>query len=409
MACSACLPNPLYDTLRDRDARFRDLFDGHPVPMWVHDAESLKFLAVNDAARAQYDFSEAEFYSMSIRDIYAPEDVGRLESYLARFERASHAAGAHGAAGVWKHVRSDGTVINADLSYHMIAFRNRKACFVLANDVTDYMKVEAEVHRSNQMLESIIDNIPQPNSSGGITRSRFLGCNIAFARDAGLAYTEQVIGKRDDDLPWGRYAQAMREQDQEVIATGIPKMQIEEVLIDHQGAEHNVLSSKLPLMSGEGRIIGLLGTFTDITEQKRSELALRLQSRALEASVNAIMITAPTSEGNIIEYVNPAFSSALPGYESQRGAGVRLPIPAARRPRPGRVGADTRGAEGRSRSQRGAAQLPQGRRAVLEPTVHCAGSRCRWPHHASHQRDQRRDRDDPTLHRLEITRPITMR
>ena len=312
------LPNRSH-TLRDRDARFRDLFDGHPVPMWVHDAESLKFLAVNDAARAQYGFSEAEFYSMSIRDIYAPEDVGRLESYLARFERASHAAGAHGAAGVWKHVRSDGTAINADLSYHTIAFRNRRACFVLANDVTDYMKVEAEVHRSNQMLESIIDNIPQ-RIFWKDHESRFLGCNIAFARDAGLAYTEQVIGKFDDDLPWGSAAQAMREQDQEVMATGIPKMQIEEVLIDHHGAEHNVLSSKLPLMSGEGRIIGLLGTFTDITEQKRSELALRLQSRALDASVNAIMITAPTSDGNMIEYVNPAFKR-ITGYEASEALG----------------------------------------------------------------------------------------
>jgi diguanylate cyclase (GGDEF)-like protein/PAS domain S-box-containing protein len=303
---------------RDRDARFRDLFDGHPVPMWVHDAESRQFLAVNDAAIAQYGFSEADFHSMSIRDIYAPEDLGRLDTYLARFERNTH-AGAHGAGGVWKHVRRDGTLINADLSYHMIAFRGRKACFVLANDVTDYMKVEAEVHRSNQMLESIIDNIPQ-RIFWKDHESYFLGCNLAFARDAGLAYTEQVIGKRDEDLPWGGYAESTREQDQEVMMTGIPKMHIEEVLIDYRGAQHHVLSSKLPLMSGEGRIIGLLGTFTDITEQKRSELALRLQSRALEASVNAIMITAPTSAGNIIEYVNPAFKR-ITGYDAGEALG----------------------------------------------------------------------------------------
>jgi diguanylate cyclase (GGDEF)-like protein/PAS domain S-box-containing protein len=309
---------PRSSALRERDARFRDLFDGHPVPMWVHDAESRKFLAVNDAARAQYGFSDAEFSAMSIRDIYAPEDIGRLESYLARFERNAH-AGQHGAGGVWKHVRRNGTVINADLSYHMIAFRGRKACFVLANDVTDYMKVEAEVHRSNQMLESIIDNIPQ-RIFWKDHESRFLGCNLAFARDAGLAYTEQVVGKREEDLPWGGYTESMRDQDYEVMATGIPKMHIEEVLIDHRGAQHHVLSSRLPLMSGDGHIIGLLGTFTDITEQKSAELALRLQSRALDASVNAIMITAPTSAGNIIEYVNPAFKR-ITGYDADEALG----------------------------------------------------------------------------------------
>ena len=65
---------------------------------------------------------------------------------------------------------------------------------MLANDVTDQINAEAEAQRSNQMLEAVIDNIPQ-RIFWKDRESRYLGCNMAFARDAGLAYTEQVIGK----------------------------------------------------------------------------------------------------------------------------------------------------------------------------------------------------------------------
>jgi diguanylate cyclase (GGDEF)-like protein/PAS domain S-box-containing protein len=65
--------------------------------------------------------------------------------------------------------------------------------------------------------------------------------------------------------------------------------------------------NKLPLLDGEGRIIGVLGTYDDVTERRRADLALRLQSRALDACVNAVLITATTDKGNVIEYANPAF------------------------------------------------------------------------------------------------------
>jgi len=81
-----------------------------------------------------------------------------------------------------------------------------------------------------------------------------------------------------------------------------------------------VLTSKIPLMNSEGKIFGILGAFSDVTEQRRSDLALRLQSRALDASVNAIMITAPTEGGNIIEYVNPAFKR-ITGYDASEALG----------------------------------------------------------------------------------------
>ena len=54
---------------RRNDERFRGLFDAHPVPMYIFDRETLRFLAVNGAAVQQYVYSEAEFLGMTIRAI----------------------------------------------------------------------------------------------------------------------------------------------------------------------------------------------------------------------------------------------------------------------------------------------------------------------------------------------------
>ncbi len=296
--------------MRRSDERFRELFDAHPVPMWVYDRETLGFLAVNAAAVEQYGYSESEFLGMTIRQLSAPDELARLESHLAR-EQASPRRG-RVAAGVWRHRRNDGTQLSADITNHALTFMGRPATFVLADDVTEQIKAEAEAQRSNQMLETVIDNIPQ-RIFWKDRDSRYLGCNMAFARDAGLAYTEQVIGKTDRDMPWGELADALRKADEEVIATGVPKMNHEfEVLID--GVHRAGITSKLPLTNGDGTVIGVLGSYTDVTDRKRSDLALRLQSRALDASVNAILITAAAESGHVVEYANPAFKR-ITGYD----------------------------------------------------------------------------------------------
>ncbi|HXZ09741.1 MAG TPA: EAL domain-containing protein, partial [Paraburkholderia sp.] len=297
--------------LRRNDERFRGLFDAHPVPMYIFDRETLRFLAVNAAAVQQYGYSEDEFLSMTVRSIRSPSEVARLETHLQR----SDAVPRHGRtmAGVWHHRRRDGTQISADISYHALTFMGRPALFVLADDVTEQINAEAEAQRSNQMLETVIDNIPQ-RIFWKDRESRYLGCNMAFARDAGLAYPELVIGKTDFDLPWRSLADQLRELDQEVITSSVPKMNFEyDLMID--GVLRTTVTSKLPFTDSDGTVIGVLGSYTDVTERKRSDLALRLQSRALDASVNAILITGPTADGgNLIEYVNPAFKR-ITGYD----------------------------------------------------------------------------------------------
>ena len=300
----------LAGALRRNDERFRGLFDDHPVPMYIFDRETLRFLAVNSAAVQQYGFSETEFLGMTVRAIRPAAEVPRLESHLQRSEAAPRTG--RTMAGIWHHKRRDGSLISANISYHALTFMGRSSLFVLADDVTDQINAEAEAQRSNQMLETVMDNIPQ-RIFWKDRESRYLGCNMAFARDAGLAYPEQVVGKTDDDLPWRQIADEVRRHDAEVIESGVPKMNYEfDMIVD--GEHRTTITSKLPFTDSDGRVLGVLGSYTDITQRKRADLALRLQSRALDASVNAILITGPSETGNLIEYVNPAFKR-ITGYD----------------------------------------------------------------------------------------------
>jgi diguanylate cyclase (GGDEF)-like protein/PAS domain S-box-containing protein len=296
--------------LRRSDERFRELFDAHPVPMLIYDRETLHFLAANDAAVEQYGFAEGELLSMTIRQIHADDELPRLESYFGRM-RATLPKG-RAMAGVWRHRRRDGTLLSADVSNHALTFAGRPAMFVLADDVTAQIEAEAEAQRSNQMLEMVIDNIPQ-RIFWKDRESRYLGCNITFAREAGYAYAEQVIGKTDYDMPWKDVADRLRRVDREVVQSGVPRMNSKsDATID--GKLRSGITDKIPLTNGDGTIIGVLGVYTDVTERKRSDLALRLQSRALDASVNAILITGASECGHLIEYANPAFQR-ITGYD----------------------------------------------------------------------------------------------
>ncbi|WP_082163555.1 sensor domain-containing protein [Caballeronia mineralivorans] len=296
--------------------RFRDLFDAHPVPMWIVDAATYRFVAVNPAALAHYGYNELEFLSMTVRDLHADDDFDRLAALLARYTsdqpRQTGQTSAQRRAGVWRHKRRDGEQVSADISSHALTYSGYPGIFMLANDVTDRINAEIEARRSKQMLELLIDNIPQ-RIFWKDRESRYLGCNSAFARDAGLASKEQVVGMTDDALPWAHSAAELRDGDCQVIATGQPLMN-QERDIHRNGEVRTSITSKLPLLDGAGRIIGVLGSYDDTTERKRAELALRLQSRALDACVNAVLITGTTATGNVIEYANPAFKR-ITGYD----------------------------------------------------------------------------------------------
>jgi len=294
--------------LEDHDSygsrlRFKRLFEAHPHPMWVYDIATLRFLVVNAAAVEHYGYTEAEFMGMTIRDIRPRDELSRLDSNLASMP----GKGAE-YAGVWTHRCKDGRLIAVDISSHSLTLGGRAARFVFAHDISARLRMQNALHASQEMQHHVINHIPHQifwKDRAGV----YQGGNNVFARAAGLADAADIAGCRDEDFPWSHNAVRIRDEDARIMASDRPQLNAEDQMVFSDGSVHWFLINKLPLHDEGGAIIGVLGTIEDVSARKRAELTLELRGRALDASVNAIVITA----GDAIEYANPAFVQ-LSGY-----------------------------------------------------------------------------------------------
>jgi two-component system, cell cycle sensor histidine kinase and response regulator CckA len=131
--------------LRASEARYRQLFDANPQPMWVYDVETLRFLEVNEAAVARYGWSRAELLEMRLTDIRPPEEVPRLLENLAQAPPTIENAG------TWKHRTKDGKILDVEIASHAIEFGGRPARLVLANDVTERRRLEERFLQAQKM------------------------------------------------------------------------------------------------------------------------------------------------------------------------------------------------------------------------------------------------------------------
>jgi PAS domain S-box-containing protein len=140
------------EAMRESEEQYRLLFQSNPHAMWVYDLETLRFLAVNDAAVEQYGYSREEFLSMTLAQIRPPEDVQKLYDVLARrspgFARARE----------WRHRKKDGAIITVEITAHQTDFSGRRAELVMAIDITERKLAEQALVESEDRYRDLVDN-----------------------------------------------------------------------------------------------------------------------------------------------------------------------------------------------------------------------------------------------------------
>ncbi len=132
---------------KESEARFRLLFANNPLPSWLYDLETLRFLEVNDAAISHYGYSRNEFLQMRITDIRPPEDRVRLIQHL------KEARPTHQYSGQWRHGLKDGRIINVEIVSHTLELGERKVALVVAQDITERKRAEAELEKAKEAAE----------------------------------------------------------------------------------------------------------------------------------------------------------------------------------------------------------------------------------------------------------------
>jgi PAS domain S-box-containing protein len=171
------------EALKDSELRYRVMFEKSPLPMWLFDPSTLRFLAVNDQAVLKYGYTHEEFLRMTLPDIRPSEDIAALGQAL----RAD--TGGYTTSRERRHLRKDGTMIDVEVTSHKVEWNGKPARLVLANDITERKKAEREREsmevqlRHAQKLESI------GQLAAGIaheinTPTQYIGDNVRFLGDS---------------------------------------------------------------------------------------------------------------------------------------------------------------------------------------------------------------------------------
>lgn len=259
------------------------LFQSHVDPMWIYDLDTLRFLAVNDAAILKYGYSRAEFLAMTIADIRPAEDRAALAANVAAVTQGLDEAG------VWRHCLKSGQVIHVDITGHTIEHDGRAAELIAARDVSRLVMAERTVHQalaremaarqSSETLarhfESMFASVPgmfvvfSPESFGVIAASDAYLASVGATR-------ADIVGRHLFDalpLPPGDMTLArLRESSIRVLATSEQDLlEVQSFLLPSAGAANGAEErywtvSTAPVKAPGGKPIHLMLRLQDVTE-----------------------------------------------------------------------------------------------------------------------------------------------
>jgi PAS domain S-box-containing protein len=148
-------------------------------------------------------------------------------------------------------------------------------------DISDRKQAENAVLESQRFLQRVLDTFPL-SVFWKDKNSVYLGCNRNFLRDAGLESITDIIGKTDYDLPWEKTnADDYRAYDRQVMDNDEANLGIIQSQLQASGDRIWLEINKLPLYNLTGEVIGVLGTYQNITERKQSEEQLQQTNQEL--------------------------------------------------------------------------------------------------------------------------------
>ncbi|HJU40186.1 MAG TPA: EAL domain-containing protein [Tahibacter sp.] len=248
------------------ERRHRLVFERSPMPMWVYDPATLKFLAVNAAAVEHYGYRRDEFLAMTLDDVRDPgwRNAPRLSGL---------GAGARKVASL--HRRRDGSMINVEVFADDVEFGDRPARLVLINDVTERLAAEQRTRLLASAFESsqsgmLIADLAQPDMPA-------IHVNPAFARLTGYDAGE-ILGRNC------RFLQGSdtRQPEIDTMREAIERRAECNVVLRNYRKDGSLFCHQLtlaPVCAADGTATHYIGVSTDLTEQRRYEAELAYLAR----------------------------------------------------------------------------------------------------------------------------------
>lgn len=262
------------------DPRYQQLFESSPMPLWVYDLETLRFLDVNEVACAKYGYSRDEFLAMSILDIRPRADTDAVIASVRETPPEVFNSG------IWRHRLRDGRLIDVEITSHEMRYMGRTTRFVCPIDVTERVRAEAALRRREaalrqaQSVARLAHLVSGPDGAledWSDSLPHLAGLDAASLPETLAQWAARLVHPADRDDFLGKTGQALR--------TG-RRVQFEYRLQQPAG-RCICISQVIEASSADEAPAGprWFSTLQDVTEQRATEERLRRLTEELEERV----------------------------------------------------------------------------------------------------------------------------
>ncbi|GAB2540599.1 PAS domain S-box protein [Rufibacter soli] len=290
-----------------KDGYYKLLFESNPLPMWVFNTQTLRFVMVNAAAVSLYGYSEEEFTQMTIKDV-------RQKCHLPRLlEVVSKERGTLSQAGEWEHRKKDGTLLQVEVHSHALEMPGKKDYrLVVVHDLTAKKLAEKQLLELESRAQSILNNIAS--------------IIFSFNSNMEMIYVspqcETILGYTPDEFYADKnlWFDLVHPLDQHLFKEALPKLkvssdqfQVEYRIKTKTGEDKWLIARCSSKLDEHGNMQRLDGSSNDITLRKRTEEKLKFADLSIEHAAEAFLWA--RVDGRILR-VNKA-AIALLGYTEE--------------------------------------------------------------------------------------------
>ena len=198
-----------------------------------------------------------------------------------------------------------GKIITAYLSASYISNSKGERVGVegIIHDITQRAKAEKALEHEQFLMRNLMDNVIDQVYFKD-KESKFIRVSKNVAQRFGLKRSDDVLGKSDFDFFSREYAQKTYGNEQSIIATGKPLVNLEEKEVWKDGKVTWASTTKMPLFDPDGNVVGIFGISRDITERKLYEIALKeREERAIRQrmAIAELAVDNRVAEANLSE------------------------------------------------------------------------------------------------------------
>ena len=227
---------------------------------------------------------------MPFQNLVYAEDLATVEEQVRR-RVSGEAESVHY---TFRGLKKNGQIFHVEVYGATSIYKGEPAGAGTILDITERRQAQDELFNSRQMLRSVLDNIQQ-RVFWKDRNSVYVGCDKLFVLDLGYEDPSELVGKTDYEHASAATADLYRADDREVMESGRAKINYEEPQIRPDGSRAWLITSKVPMFDQDAQVIGVLGTYSDITERKLMEQEISQTNAYLENmfenSPEAIAIT----------------------------------------------------------------------------------------------------------------------